>query len=317
MGLIPWWARLASRAPRLVNALAAAPGLSRLLRAAGGITRERKLPRFAHETFRARMRRRRPANPEGSPVLLYADTFTDVFDPEIGEAAVEVLEAAGFRVELAVRRLCCGRPLYDYGFLRLAKRLLRRNVAALRATVRRGIPIVGLEPSCVATFRDELPALFPHDPDAQALAADVFTLAELLQERAPHWRPPALTARAIVHGHCHQKAVMGMRADRELLARVPGLDVTFLDSGCCGLAGSFGFEARHYDVSMACGELALLPAVREAGNETLVLADGFSCRNQIAHGTGRLALHLAQLLQRGNADRLAAGAASRHVTPTS
>ena len=303
MGLIPWWAKLASRAPQLVNALIAAPGLSRLLRVAGGLARERALPRFANTTFRARMARRRAPNPAGAPVLLYPDTFTNVFDPEIGEAAVEVLEAAGFRVELPDQHLCCGRPLYDYGFLGLAKRLLRENLAALRDTVRRGVPIVGLEPSCVATFRDELPGLFPDDPDARALSANFFTLPELLERYVPNWQPPRLAASALVHGHCHHKAVIGMRADRDLLSRVPGLEASFLDAGCCGLAGSFGFEADHYAVSMACGELSLLPAVRAAEQQTLVIADGFSCRNQIAHGTGRSAMHVAQVLQMALRDR--------------
>jgi FAD/FMN-containing dehydrogenase/Fe-S oxidoreductase len=320
MGLIPWWARIASKAPRVVNALMAAPGISALLKGAAGITRQREVPRFATKTFRARMakleKHRGRANGstagDGAPrlgpprvtattrderprVLLYADTFTNFFDPEIGEAAVEVLEAADFRVELPARLLCCGRPLYDYGFLGLAKRLLRRNVEALREPVRAGVPIVGLEPSCIATFRDELPALFPDDPDAVALSRNVFTLAELLQQHAPDWQPPRLTGKAVVHGHCHHKAVMGMRADRDLLAKT-GLDVTLLDAGCCGLAGSFGFEADHYEISMACGEQALLPAMRAVGGETFVLADGFSCRNQIRHGSSQRPIHLAQLL---------------------
>jgi len=312
MGLVMWWARLASRVPRLANALAAAPGTSTLLRDLGGITRERPLPLFATRTFRARMAARSgvgaaPEREDGrGPVLLYPDTFTSFFEPEIGEAAVAVLEAAGFRVELPARQLCCGRPLYDFGFLGLARRFLRKNLDNLRDAVRRGVPIVGLEPSCVATFRDELPALFPDDPEAKALAASVVTLAELLESRAPEWRPPAIGRAAIVQGHCHHKAVMGMRADRAFLARA-GVDATWLDGGCCGLAGSFGFEAAHYDVSMTCGELAVLPAVRAAPPETLVLADGFSCRRQIAHGTGRRALHIAELLAMGVAARNVSG----------
>jgi Fe-S oxidoreductase len=304
MGLVTWWARLASRVPRLVNALAAAPGTSTVVRALGGIARARPFPRFAARTFRTRMaaRRRDDAGTAGSdgrqPVLLYPDTFTNFFEPGIGEAAVAVLEAAGFRVELPARPLCCGRPLYDYGFLGLARRFLRQNLEGLRDAVRRGLPIVGLEPSCVATFRDELPALFPDDPEAKALAASVVTLAELLEARAPDWRPPTIERAAVVQGHCHHKAVMGMGADRALLARA-GVDATWLDGGCCGLAGSFGFEADHYEVSMACGELAVLPAVRAAAAATLVVADGFSCRQQIAHGSGRRALHLAEVLALG------------------
>jgi len=169
--------------------------------------------------------------------------------------------------------------------------------------VRAGVPIVGLEPSCVATFRDELPGLIPDDPDAVALSRNVFTLAELLQQRAPDWQPPRLQGKAVVHAHCHHKAVMGMRADRDLLAKT-GLDVTFLDAGCCGLAGSFGFEAEHYDISIACGEQALLPSVRAISAETPVLADGFSCRNQILHGSARRGLHLAQALSGASASPL-------------
>jgi FAD/FMN-containing dehydrogenase/Fe-S oxidoreductase len=311
MGLIPWGARLAAKAPRLVNALLAAPGLSRLLKAAGGLTRERAVPRFAVRTFRQLMaqRRRAPAAThavgaatagdagERPTVLLYPDTFTNFFDPEIGEAAVEVIQAAGFRVELPPRLLCCGRPLYDHGFLGLAKRLLRRNLEVLREPLRRGLRIVVLEPSCLATFRDELPGLFPDDVEAQRLRQSVVSLAQLLQQPPTTWQPPRLAGKAVLHGHCHQKALWGMSAELELLAQT-GLDVTFLDAGCCGLAGSFGFDARHYDVSMACGELALLPAMRAASDDTLVVADGFSCRHQIAHGTSRSALHLAQLLTR-------------------
>ncbi len=299
MGLIRTWARLAARAPRLANAALAVPFAERLAKLAGGIARERALPRFAAPTFRERFRRRRlggAGNPAGERVILYPDTFTDHFEPEIGEAAVEALEAAGFRVEIPERPLCCGRPLYDYGWLPRARRLLEENVAALREVARAGVPIVGLEPSCVATFRDELPAMLPRDLDAARLARCFHTLAEVLDRRAPGWQPPPLPRRALVHGHCHQKAVLGMDADAALLRRL-GVEAELLDAGCCGLAGSFGFEAEHFDLSMACGERVLLPAVRAADGETLVLADGFSCRTQIRHGTGRRALHLAQALQ--------------------
>ncbi len=304
MGLIPWWARLASKAPRLVNALMAAPGLSGLLKAAGGLTRERAVPRFATTTFRKWMAKRgaRTQAPADRPAaLLYPDTFTNFFDPEIGSAAVEVLEAAGFRVELPPRLLCCGRPLYDHGFLGLAKKLLRQNLDALREPLRRGLPIVVLEPSCLATFRDELPGLFPDDPDAQRLRKNVVSLAELLQQPTTRWQPPKLSGKAVLHGHCHQKALWGMTAELDLLAKT-GLDVTLLDAGCCGLAGSFGFDARHYDVSMACGELALLPALRATTGDTVVVSDGFSCRTQVDHGTRRRGLHLAQVLSSGVTD---------------
>ena len=194
------------------------------------------------------------------------------------------------------RRLCCGRPLYDYGMLGAAKRRLRSILEDLRSTIRAGVPLVGLEPSCVAVFRDELVNLLPEDEDAQRLARQSLFFSEFLARA--DWDPPAVGRRAIVHGHCHQKALAKMTAEEELLPRA-GLEAEILDSGCCGLAGSFGYEAAHYGFSMQVGELRLLPLVRAAPEGALVLADGFSCRQQIAHGTGRRALHLAQALQAG------------------
>ncbi len=283
MGLVHWWARIAALAPDLANRL----GTSALLKKIGGVHPGRRLPTFAREPFRSRFGRR-----ETSPsVLLWPDTFTNYFHPEIGRAAVEVLEAAGERVAIPRRALCCGRPLYDFGMLDLARRQLRQILDVLRPEIEAGIPIVGLEPSCVAVFRDELVNLFPDDERARRLSAQTFTLAEFLVQRG--WEPPRLEGTAVVHGHCHQHAVMGMNADRLLLDRL-GLDWRLLDSGCCGMAGAFGFEKDHYEVSMACAERALLPAVREAGAETLILADGFSCREQITQATGRRALHLAE-----------------------
>jgi Fe-S oxidoreductase len=233
--------------------------------------------------------------------MLWPDTFNNYFHPEIGKAAVAVLETAGFRVIIPQKRLCCGRPLYDFGMLDRAKKLWLEILEALRPQIRAGIPLVGLEPSCTAAFRDELLNLYPHDEDAQRLAGQVYTLAEFLTKRAPDFRhrlaQSPFRRRAIVHGHCHHKAIMGMRADEQLLKQL-GLDVQVLDSGCCGLAGSFGFEAgRKYEVSIAAGERVLLPAVRQAETDTLIITDGFSCREQIAQATGRRALHLAQVIQ--------------------
>jgi Fe-S oxidoreductase len=287
MGLVHWWSRIASLAPELANRL----GASSLLKKIGGVHPDRRLPAFARETFRSWFGQR-----ETSPsVLLWPDTFTNFFHPEIGRAAVEVLEAAGARVAIPRRALCCGRPLYDFGMLDLARRQLRQILDALQPEIEAGVPIVGLEPSCVAVFRDELLNLFPDDERARRLSAQTFTLAEFLVQRG--WEPPRLEGTAVVHGHCHQHAVMGMNADRLLLDRL-GLDWRLLDSGCCGMAGAFGFEKDHYEVSMACAERALLPAVREAGAETLILADGFSCREQISQATGRRALHLAEVVRK-------------------
>jgi FAD/FMN-containing dehydrogenase/Fe-S oxidoreductase len=296
MGLIRWWARLASRAPGVVNLVTRTPGLRNVVKAAGGIAPERRIPAFARETFTAWFRRRPPRNPDGRPVLLWPDTFNDHFYPRVGMAAAEVLEAAGYRVEIPPRPLCCGRPLYDFGMLRLARRQLRQVLAALRPWIREGVPVVGLEPSCVTVFRDEMPNLFPDDEDAKRLSGRTYILSELLEEHTDGYRPPRLERKAVVHGHCHHNAVIRMTAEAKLLSRM-GLDFEILDAGCCGMAGSFGFEKGHYDVSLACGERVLLPAVREADPGTLVITNGFSCRQQIEQATGRQALHLAEVIR--------------------
>jgi Fe-S oxidoreductase len=208
-----------------------------------------------------------------------------------------VLEAAGFQVLLPGRPLCCGQPLYDFGMLGLAKRLLGQVLDELRPQIRAGMPLVGLEPSCLATFRDELVNLFPGDQDAQRLAAQSCTLAELLKRHAPDFRPPRLEAKAVVQRHCHHYAVMGFGPDERLLEDM-GVDTEVLNAGCCGMAGSFGFErGDHYEVSVAAGERVLLPRVRDADPDTLVVADGFSCRTQIEQGTNRHPLHLAEVMR--------------------
>jgi FAD/FMN-containing dehydrogenase/Fe-S oxidoreductase len=291
LGLFPLWARLASRAPRLANALTRR---GRLLKRAGGLAPERELPAFAGETFRRWFARRTPRSGDGKRVLLWPDTFTNYLEPEVGKAAVDVLEAAGYRVELPAQALCCGRPLYDYGMLTRAKRQLRQVVDALRPALRDGVPVVGLEPSCLAVFRDELVNLLPDDADAQRLARQAFFLSEFLVREG--FEPPPLDLKAVLHGHCHHKAIAKTTNEEQLLTAL-GLDFEILDSGCCGLAGSFGYEAEHYDISMQIGERVLLPAARAAPEDMLLIADGFSCRQQIAHGTGRRALHVAEVLQ--------------------
>ena len=299
MGLVFWWARLASRAPRLVNFATGTRPLSTLVKAAAGIARERRIPRFAERPFTAWFRAREAARPPDAGdrrqrVVLWPDTFNNYLTPEVARAAVEVLEAAGFQVEIPSRPLCCGRPLYDWGMLGLASRLWRRTLETLKPAIDDGVPLVGLEPSCVAAFRDELINLFPDDADARRLSAQTRSLAELLADAG--YRPPRLDRRALVHGHCHHHAVLGMEADRAVLDRL-GLDFELLDSGCCGMAGAFGFEAAHYAISLQCGERVLLPRVRAAGEQTLIVADGFSCREQIAQATGRRALHLAEVIR--------------------
>ena len=237
------------------------------------------------------------AGPPAPQVILWADTFNNYFLPSTAKAAVEVLETAGFRVVVPRANLCCGRPLYDFGMLDRAERLLLEIVDQLEPEIEAGIPIVGLEPSCVAVFRDELINLFPHDKRAQALSKQTFLLSEFLEQRlSPNAPLPQLPRQALLHGHCHHKSIMKMTAEESILRRL-GVQFQSPAPGCCGMAGSFGFEADKYEVSAAIGELELLPAVRQAPGDWLIIADGFSCREQIAQGTGRHALHLAEVLQ--------------------
>jgi FAD/FMN-containing dehydrogenase/Fe-S oxidoreductase len=234
---------------------------------------------------------------DAPPVLLWADTFNNYFLPSTARAAVEVLETAGFRVLVPKANLCCGRPLYDFGMLDRAEKLLLEILDQLEPEIEAGIPVVGLEPSCVAVFRDELTNLFPHDKRAQALSKQTFLLSEFLEQKlAPGATLPQLPRNALLHGHCHHKSIMKMTAEESLLRRL-GVNFESPAPGCCGMAGSFGFHAEHYHVSAAIGELELLPAVRSAPDDWLIIADGFSCREQIAQGTGRHALHLAEVLQ--------------------
>ena len=231
-------------------------------------------------------------------VLLWPDTFNNYFLPATARAAVEVLEAAGFRVTIPQANLCCGRPLYDFGMLDRAERLLLDILDQLEPEIEAGIPVIGLEPSCVAVFRDELINLFPHDQRAQALSNQTFLLSEFLEQNSGNASLPHLPRKALLHGHCHHKSIMKMTAEESLLHRI-GIDFHSPAPGCCGMAGSFGFEhdKDKYEISQAIGELELLPAVRKAPPDWLIIADGFSCREQIAQGTNRRALHLAEVLQ--------------------
>jgi FAD/FMN-containing dehydrogenase/Fe-S oxidoreductase len=296
MGWIYWWARLASLAPPVANFFGQTPGISSAFKMLGGISPHRQAPPFANETFKAWFARRGPRVPDGRPVILWPDTFNNHFHPEVAKAAVEVLEHAGCHVIVPGPSLCCGRPLYDYGFLPTARRLLRRVLVTLRNEIQAGVPVVGLEPSCIATFRDELLQMMPMDEDARRLSEQTFTLAEFLEERVEDYRVPPLRRRAIVHGHCHHKAIMKMGAEDAIFKKL-GMLYEIPDTGCCGLAGSFGFEASHDAISRRIGEHKLIPKVREASKDTLIVADGFSCKHQIAEMTDRRALHLAQVLQ--------------------
>lgn len=295
-GLIDRWARLASHAPRLVNFFTQTAPFSSLMKSAARIAPQRQITPFAQQPF-TRWLRQRPGRCRAGPrILLWPDTFNNYFHPEVAIAAAQVLEHAGFAVTIPAAHLCCGRPLYEFGMLKRARRYLTQIMQALDADIRDGTPIIGLEPACVSAFREELPNLFPHDEQAMRLQQQVMLLSEFIERHAHRFDFAALGRRALVHGHCHHKAVLKMDAEEAVMRRL-GLDYTLLDSGCCGMAGSFGFERDKYDVAMRCGERVLLPAVRDAGQDALIIADGFSCREQIRHGSGRAALHLSQVMR--------------------
>jgi FAD/FMN-containing dehydrogenase/Fe-S oxidoreductase len=295
-GLIDQVARLASRAPGVVNFVTQTPPFAQAFKLAAGMTQQRAVPKFAPLTLQQWFTQRGgTTNPTGRKVVLFPDTFNNHMHTDVGVAAVEALEAAGWQVVIPEGHVCCGRPLYDYGFLNLAERYLRRSLDQLREWYREDIPIVGLEPSCVAVFKDELGKLLPHDDDAKRLAQSTYHFAEFFEKFDVE--PPRLERKAFLWGHCHHKATGGIDPEVELLKKM-GVDVETLNAGCCGLAGSWGFEAGHHDVSMDVGELGLLPKVRELDAETIVVADGFSCKTQIEQGsTGRRALHVAQVMK--------------------
>ena len=311
-GMVDRWLQLASLAPGLANVLARAPGVSHAVRRALHLAPERQLPRISQRSFRQWARRQgvrtagKSASTGGGPaastaanrtrVMLWVDTFNNYLHPETSQAALSVLQAAGCDVVIPGRRLCCGRPLYDFGLLERAKHYLRSILDELGEEIDAGIPLIVLEPSCASVFRDELRNLFPVDARATRLRSQTLLLAEFLEARMTGYQPPRLEGKALLHGHCHQKAIMKM-GDEESLLRKMGLELQSLDSGCCGMAGAFGFEAGKYAVSQAVGERVLLPAVRAAAAETMIVSDGFSCREQIQQATGRRAMHVAEVLQ--------------------
>jgi Fe-S oxidoreductase len=300
---------LGCAAAPLANMLLGAVPVRWALERVAGIDARRRLPAFARRRFTHwwRARTARPADPPEAPpfaevpgggrVALFVDTFTEFYYPWIGQAAVRVLESAGCRIEL-VPLSCCGRPMISNGMLRQAQALGARTLDRLRPFADAGVPIVGLEPSCIVTFRDEYPDLLP-GAAAEAVGRATLAFEEYLGLLdAAAIRPPYVRrdARVLMHGHCHQKAMIRTGPALAALQAVPGSAVEEIDSGCCGMAGSFGVEREHYDISMAMGERVLFQAVRAAPAGALVVASGTSCRQQIAHGTGRRALHLAEAL---------------------
>ncbi|WP_081073074.1 FAD-binding and (Fe-S)-binding domain-containing protein [Burkholderia stagnalis] len=300
MGRIGQWAPLASRFPRLMNFMTSTPPLARIGKWIAGIAPQRALPAFAPRPFRAIAKRqgigqRTGATPARNKVILWVDTFNEHFSPDIAAAAADVLTRLGFDVTLPRKRLCCGRPLYDYGLLDEARALLRTAVDELADEIGAGVPVVGLEPGCLSVFKDELLKQLPDEPLAKRLAAQTFLFSDFVAQAEFAW--PQLDADVIVHGHCHQKSLFGMKGETALLDKL-GVRWTLLDTGCCGMSGSFGFNDAHYDLSMKIGEGKLLPLVRQASDDAIVVTNGFSCREQIEQGAGRTPLHIAQLAQR-------------------
>ena len=301
-GLIDKWAALGSQTPKLANLLMKAPGVTGVVKKLLHLAPQRDMPVLATQSF-AKWARSAQVPPPGRhgtagtrEVILWPDTFNNYFHPSTSRAAFEVLQATGARVTVPRERLCCGRPLYDFGMLDRAKAYLQRVMDSLAPQIDAGVPIVVLEPSCASVFRDELRNLFPTDARADRLRKQTFLLSEFLERQAPGFQPPHLERRVLLHGHCHHKALMKM-TDEESLLKKMGAQVTAPDAGCCGMAGPFGFDAGKYDVSMAIGERVLLPAVRQAPSDTLIVSDGFSCREQIVQATGRRTLHLAEVVQ--------------------
>ena len=306
-GWIPLWSRLASVAPTLLNVVTQTPGLKNVAKWIAGMDQRRHhIPAFAPQSFQAWFKNHKPKHPNGAAVMLFPDTFNNYYHAETSKAAVEVLEDAGFRVEVPAQHVCCGRPLYDYGFLGMARRWVEDILEKLRPQIQAGIPIVVLEPSCWAVFKNELTDILPpHNEDAIRLQALVYTFGDFLEKRAPHYRVPKLAKKALLHGHCHQKSldhlndkVHGeLKGEKEILKRM-GVEFDYPATSCCGMAGAFGYEqGDHYDVAIACGERVLLPEVRQRPDDDLIIADGFSCREQISQETDRTALHLAQVIQ--------------------
>jgi Fe-S oxidoreductase len=305
-GWIHIWSNLASWAPSIANLFTQLPGLSSVAKWMAGIHPNRAIPAFAPKSFKQWFKSHAPRNPAGPPVVLFADTFNNHFHPDVAIAATEVLEDAGFRVLVPMADICCGRPLYDYGFLGMAKRWWIDLLHKLEPYFRSDIPMVVLEPSCWSAFKDELCNLMPNSEDGKRLSELTFTLSDFLRSHAPDFRVPKVNRKAIVHGHCHQKAIDTLNdkeygklfAEKELFKKME-IEDKHPDAGCCGMAGAFGYEKEndHYQVSVAAGERALLPEVRDAGDDTLIIADGFSCQEQIEQETDRGALHMAHVVQ--------------------
>jgi Fe-S oxidoreductase len=297
---LPRYAPWASKLGALLNLRDQIPGLAFLSEKLLGFSAKRKLPKWSGKPF---LPTGDDKASEGREIVLWADSFTTWFDSDNGRAALRVLKAAGYRVHLpkAERPICCGRTFLSVGKVNEARAEARHLLDSLLPYARRGVPIIGLEPSCLLSLRDEVPSMLPGE-DAKLLAQNAFLFEEFLAAEAKAGRlalplKPLVEKKAVLHGHCHQKAFGAMGAVEAVLRLVPELAVEVVETSCCGMAGAFGLEAEHYETSMAMAELALLPAMRVVPPDALLVADGTSCRHQIKHGTDREALHVARVLE--------------------
>jgi len=259
------------------------------------VVTKRAIPAFAPESFQSWYKKRNHQRNKQKTVILWPDTFNNHFHPETAKAALRVLERAGYFVKVPNQFLCCARPLLEYGMISLAKKQLHTILDTLSPDIENGIYLICLEPSCTSVFRDELKELFPEDKIAKKLSQQTFTLAEFIDSHPKDFHLSESDGSVLMHTHCHQKAIMGSDADQRVLKKM-GFELHQLDSGCCGMAGSFGFEKEKYEVSVKVGEQRLLPKVRSAERSTIIQSDGFSCRTLIQQDTNRQAMHLAQII---------------------
>ncbi|WP_321845859.1 FAD-binding and (Fe-S)-binding domain-containing protein [Paraburkholderia bannensis] len=315
-GRIGQWAPIAARLPRFFNALSSAKPLASIGKKLAGIAPERAIPTFASRPFsrstgKLRARSNALAAKRGKSIILWVDTFNEHFSPDVAKAAFTVLTMLGFDVILPPKRLCCGRPLYDYGLLDEAKALLETMVDELGQYVSEGVPVVGLEPGCLSVFKDELLKQLPDNELAKRLSSNTHLFSNFLAAQDVAW--PKVDLDVVVHGHCHQKSIFGMQGETGLLDKL-GARWSLLDAGCCGMAGAFGFNEEHYAMSMQIGEAKLLPLIRKASQDCVIVTNGFSCKEQISHGAGRKTMHIAELLCQAMAGEIALSPVSEVLT---
>jgi Fe-S oxidoreductase len=293
-GHIKTFANLGSKFPHFSNWLLSAPVIGSFIKGLAGLAKEREMPKLAEVSFKKWFFSQKQTNSGSKKVIFWADTFNNYFHVEVAKAAARVLQDAGWQLIVSRKNLCCGRPLYDFGMISTAKKWLMQIIGEFREEIRQGTPLVGLEPSCVATFKEEIISLFPHDQDVMRLSRQTYMFSDFMLEKNPEYQLPEIIKKAVVHVHCHHKSVLGQNAEKELLSRLK-IDYKVVDSGCCGMAGPFGFEKEKYDLSLKIAGRVLLPAIRESDNQ-LIIADGFSCKEQIRQLTHKQALHIAEVI---------------------